>query len=305
MSKNILKAAIDEAIDALPVVGTNKVKYRSPLDLIDTFDRRSKLAALRSLAGAVQFTMINTCDWIVRREDGNVASTSPTLDERNTADEFARGEEHVNYVADQFGTEALQSPEEKLKQYSHLYYGLVDTIRTLAPAPFERPKPLLETLDNFVPRPVGLSAETMKLLEAAESEPGEFLKARDDNKKLKTADLETRKPRIKQLLDLNADCMPMTEVFEELPRHTQLRMATAMWKGIYYSRKSLVTYIGTYNKLEELAGVTMMAKDLEILSDWCEEYEQDNDDLFTVMIEAGVNVYGIGDAKADVKKPRV
>lgn len=303
MSKNIEKKTTEAAV-VPTMAAVHTIKYRNPIDLVRTFDRRSLLAALRSLTGAIQFTMINTADWIVRKEDGAVASSNPTLDERNTADEFTRGQEHVDFESKEFGTEVLQTPEEKLKQYSHLYYALVDEIKTLNPAPFERPKGLLTTLEEFKPIGVGLSEAALKMLEAAESEPGEFQKAREENRTRKATEMAARKPRIKQLLETNADCMPLMSTFDELPAHTQLRLATAMWKGIYYSRKSLVTYIGTYNKLDDLAAVVAMAKDLEILGKFCEDFEHDHKDLFEVMIEAGVPVYGIDDARKDVKKPR-
>ncbi len=301
LKKNEVKS---ETTVAPPTSLAPVVHYKSPIDLLYTLDRRSLLAGLRSLTGAIQFTMINTADWIVRREDMAAAGGSPSLDERNAADEFSRGQDHVDDVGREFGNEPLQTPEAKLKQYSHLYYGLVDAIRTLEPKPFERPKGLLQTLEEFVPRGVGLSDDTLALLAAAESEPGEFVKARDEGKARKMQQMATRKPRIKELLDLNADCMPLIDTFDELPVHTRLRLATAAWKGVYYSRKSLVTYIGTYNNLDDLAAVVAMAKDLDIIAKFCEQFEDENRQVLDLMVEAGVQVYGIEDARKDVKRAR-
>jgi hypothetical protein len=276
------------------------------IDLLETLDRRSQLAGLRSLTGAVQFTLINTADWIARREAAAQASDDPTLDERNTHDEFARGQDEVDEVNRlMFGQSEEQSPEAKLKQYSHLYYGLVHLIRNLNPQPFERPKGIRDALKEFLPRS-SISEEAMKLLEAAEAEPGEFAAARDAFKTKRTADLNERKPRILQLLELHADCNPMTEVFDELPKHIQLRLTTAAWKGVYFSRKQLVGYIAMTGKTDDIAAVKTMQHDLEIIGKFCEDYESqaDNRAIFDLLLESGMTVYGIDDARKDVKKPR-
>jgi hypothetical protein len=307
MSKNITKtteAATTNPIIAAAPAPVHTKKYANITDLLEELDRRSQLAGLKSLAGAVQFTMINTADWIVRQQMKGIASESPTLDERNIADEWTRGQDAVDLMSAEFGNEPQQKPEDKLKQYSHIYYGLVDKIRTLNPAPYERPRSLIDTLAEFTPRGVGLSEEAMKLLEAAESEPGEFLKAREENKARKEADMKERKPQIVQILNLNADCMPLIDTIEELPKHVQLRLATAAWKGVYFSRKQLVTYIATYNKLDDVAAVVAMAEDLKKIEEYCNNFELEHSQLFDMLEEAGLKVYGIADAKVDVKKPR-
>lgn len=277
------------------------------LDFLARLDRRSQLAGLRSLAGAVQFTLINTADWQIRQEDRKIASDLPSLDERNSHDEFTRGQDEVNELDRlMLGKEAQQTPEEKLKQYSHLYYGLVDTIRNLNPQPFERPSSLRDTLAGFTARGTKLDDSTLELLKAAESEPGEFDAARDAVKSRKTAELDGRKPRILQLLEQHADCNPMVEVFDELPVHTQLRLATAAWKGIYFSRKQLIGYIALTGKTDDIAAVKAMQMDLNLLGAFCEEFEADpkNRDVLDLLIENDVSVYGIEDARRDVKKPK-
>lgn len=296
--------------------------FRNPIDLIETFERRSKLAALRSLAGAVQFVMINTADWIVRKEEQQVRRNfdelatertvgefekrvngqpliNPDLDQRNEQDEWARGEDSV-----MVGMEQNEDPHTKLKDYTHLYYGLVHLIRKEEPQQFERPKGLIDSLKDYTPRNVELSPDVMNMLAALEDEPGEYLKARDEGNARRAAKLNERKPRIKEVLELNADCNPMIEVFTQRPLDEQLRLATAAWKGVYFSRKQLVTWIASTGKAEEIGTVAVMKADGERLKQWCLDFEAKHADVFEALTDVGRRVYGIGDAEADAKKPR-
>lgn len=309
---NILKTALNAAGIATPTdaakieTTTHVVKYRNVVDLIGTLSRRSQLAALRSLAGAVQFTMINTADWMVRLEDKAIASQFPTLDERNAADEFTRGQSIEDELTRENGHEVRQTPEEKLKQYSHLYYGLVDAIRQLRPEKaYERPMGIKQVLAEFTPRGQALPPDVIALLESVESEPGEFLAARNQAQDHRATQMNDRKPRVLQILETNADCNPIVDVMLELPVHTQLRLATAAWKGVYFSRKSLVTFIATYNDTSDIGDVKVMQADLKKLEDWTREFETEHVEIFEALVESDVRVYGMDDAIADAKRPRV
>jgi hypothetical protein len=273
-------------------VGTSTIKYRNPLDLVAKFDRATRLAAYRGLASAFQFTLINTADWIVRKRESTIP-TEPTLDERNTQDEFARfstaenidGDSQETKLAEELGFEKPMDPQEKLKLYGRLYYGMVQLIVPLRPNEYERPKALVDALRDYRPRGAAIDADT----------------AANDRKALV---MQERKPGIAELLaDLKGHPGDLDEVLS-LPLHTQLRNAISMWKGIYFRRKGLVSFIVQSGKTDDLAQVKLMQEDLARLERWCLEFEKENSTVFEVMDEAGITVVTIDDAKRDVKRPR-
>jgi hypothetical protein len=302
---NILKNTIanivgtDKKNEVAAAVPATVVHHRTPLTLIETFDPRSQKAALRSLANAVQFALYSTADWIVRQELRAQASEEPTLDERNEADEFSRGEDPA-----MVGMEQRENPLDKMKTYSHLYYGLVEQIRSLKPEPFERPKGLIVGLEDYGLQNTGTNPDTLALLEAAGVDGDELNRARDELKTRRMEQLNERKPRIKQLLEEHSDIMPMLEVFTELPVHVQLRLACGMWKGIHFSRKSLVAFIASTNRTDDIGAVKAMKADMELLENWCAQYESQHSDVIEALLDVGTKVYGIDDAKDDIKRKR-
>jgi hypothetical protein len=135
-------------------------------------------------------------------------------------------------------------------------------------------------------------------------EPGEFDAARAAANDRKALVMQERKPGIAELLaDLKGHPGDLDEVLS-LPLHTQLRNAISMWKGIYFRRKGLVSFIVQSGKTDDLAQVKLMQEDLARLERWCLEFEKENSTVFEVMDEAGITVVTIDDAKRDVKRPR-
>lgn len=313
MSKTILIDRTKNA-DTGNVLVTNPPKhtvhYRNFLDLILSMDRTPKLAALRSLTSAIQFTMINTADWIARKELGLVPS-EPTLDARNEQDEFARysetdvdGNSTEREVGAEFGFLPTQTPQEKLVQYSNLYWSLAHEINVLRPAnQYERPNTLKQTLEDYMPRGAGFTDAQLAAIETAEMEPGEFDAVRAAARAKKAEAMDERKPRIKQLLD-DARHGGQLDEFMDLPVNVQLRLATSAWKGVFFRRKGLVSLVAASGRIDELGAIKLLANDLDTIETWCREFEEANRTLFETMIEADVRVYTIDDAKADVRKPR-
>lgn len=285
--------------------------YRNPLDLLPTLSRTGQLGALRSLAAAIQFTLINTADWKVRQELGLVPDNA-TLDKRNEQDEFARfsdtdadGNSAEREEMSERGFEVRQTPEEKLQQYSRFYYGVVDLIRQLHPAnEYERPQSIFTVLDGFKPRGRAWTEEQLALMKAAELDPGEFDAGRDAVNSKRAQEMAERKPQIEQILKDNKDVNPDADVFEELPVHIQLRLGTTLWKGVYYKRIGLVRYMAASSKFDDIGELKILESDMAAIEKWCRDFETQHSEFFAAAIEAGMDIYTIDDAKAQVKRKR-
>lgn len=286
-----------------------QTKYRDLFDLIDEKleSRRAKLGALKSIAQSIQYSLINTAEYMVRQEQRQeaVGGTDgvPTLDERNSLDEWTRGDEMAADIGAELGFEAPVPPEERIQRASRLYYGVIGKILAHRPNEYERPRGIVATLNEYVPR-VGAASEADELLlKELELEPGELEQAREQARVRKAKQMQNIRPRILELLELHADTNPMLEAWDELPAQVQLRMGCNAYKGVYYARKNLVSYLATSPRaIRENAGeVKLMQADLATIEKWCLDFEADHSDVFDLLTEAGMTVYTVEDAKADLK----
>lgn len=286
-----------------------QTKYRDLFDLINEKlnSRRAKLGALKSIAQSIQYSLINTAEYMVRVEQRQEATGGtdgvPTLDERNSLDEWTRGDEMASAIGAEFGFTAPVPPEERIQRASRLYYGVIGLILAFRPNEYERPRGIVATLSEYVPRLGAASEADELLLKELELEPGEFEAAREQARLRKAEKMQNVRPRILQLLEDHADTNPMLEAWDELPAQVQLRMGCNAYKGVYYARKNLVSYLATNSKaIRENAGeVKLMQADLKTIEDWCLQFESEHRDVFDLLIEAGMTVYTVEDAKADLK----
>lgn len=308
---NTLAAAITAAIPGL------EIKYRNIFDLVTTLDRVAALAALRSAASSLQFSLFSTADWILREQEKKErleAFNLTDLDQRNAQDEADRSLAEMQggikpHKDDGFveelagghpaGFEVPIDPRQTLQTLLQIYDGVIHAIgRYPNLTAYDLPRPLSQAVDDFIlssgnNQPV--NEATMLALRAAGIDDQEFADAGMQAGAKRMARMKDRKPALLRVIE-EQGTNPNLDAFLSLPLHKQLRMAAGMWKGVFAKRRQMVTYIAASGKTDDLSDVLLLKNGLATLQAWCDDFESEHSVLLGELIEAGVNVSGMGDA---------
>ena len=317
---NRLKNQLATAIASTPLKTTH---IANAIDVVIRLDKPAALAGLRSIASSLQFSMINAADWVLREEEKQQRLEEfgvSDLDQRNANDEAKRFEDDVHGGVKPGQTdpdkvdagghpmafELQQTPREKLQQVTQLYDGVIAEMAKLNPSVFDLPRPIKEAVENYIissGNNVPANEATLAALKAAGIDDQEFADAGAQASAARQARMTQRKPAILQVLEEQKGEGDI-DVFTKLPIHTQLRIATGAWKGIFARRRQLVTYIASSGKLDQLSDAVLLKEGLKTMQGWCEDFEAEHAILIEALVDSGVNVYGIDDAIAWSKAPR-
>lgn len=277
------------------------------LQLLLEQDRVVAVSGLRSLAGSLQLTLVNTAFWHLRMEDrkARAEALGIDLDQRNAQDEKDRTSAEEREHGHPMGFEMEPTPLEKLSLHAGLYDDVLHELEALNPTEFEMPRPIPDTVDwvisnQNVPE---VAESTLEALRAAGIDDSEFADAAEKTRLARQERMRQRRTEIIQLIEDtrgNGDAY----AFTKLPLHIQLRLMCSVWKGLHARRKQLVMYIASSGKLDELGDTQLLKNGMDNIERWCREFEAKHSQLFDAMIEAGVTVLSIDDAKQAVANKR-
>lgn len=281
-------------------------------DLLETLERRSTMAGYRAVAFSLQNSLIRQADWMVRRRQQEERATAlaeahglitPDLDLRNQQDatrEFrATPPDQRERVP---GFDPQETDEDRLCATMALYRSVVERINALKPNQYEVPQDLATAVANYKPQ-VGAALPN---LAPAEMEPGEMADAVVVQTARQMAEYHQRLPEVYQTLveyfDQAPEYAPNAAPIETMPPLQHLRLALSAYRGIYAARKQLVQRLASRGRLDDLGEIRSMQADLETVEAWARAFEHAHREVFDALIEVGVDVPSIDDAKAQAQQ---
>lgn len=282
----------------------NNKTYENGIDLIlSECERISRVTALRSLAGALQFSMISTASFILFEQENKERMEElgmTDLDQRNKQDEEERGDEADKQSLEDKGLETREDPRERLNLTARVYDDVIRLLGTLRPTQFELPRSVRESVQAFIDNS-GTFRPANETVMAKLTEAGiDDAELRDAGEQAAARRLERLNKQAPQLLQLIEDAQgnPDYNLFTKLPLQSQLRFMIGTWKGMFSRRRQIVLYISSSGKLDQLSDTHLLKKDMEIIEDWCRDFEYHHSAIIESLLDVGVQVPSMDDAIA-------